>query len=122
MNVLVVEDDPVDLKLMRSVLEADGHCVTAARSGEEALQAVARSRPQLIMTDLAMPRMDGVELARRLRASIDAASIPLIATTAYPGRFFLREARGAFGFFAMLVKPIDTERLPALLASLPAAQ
>lgn len=119
MNVLIVEDDPVDLKLMRSVLEAEGHSVVGARSAEEALRIVTSHRPHLIMTDLALPHMDGVELSRRFRTSVEVASIPIIAMTAYTDRFPTRGTWRAAGFFALLVKPIDTEGLPALLATLP---
>lgn len=115
MNVLIVEDDPSDLKLVRSVLEAEGHDVDVAPDAEAALRSVAARCPHLILTDLALPNMDGLALARHLKGSAAAASVPIIAMTAYTDRFGFREGVRTAGFFALLVKPIDIERLPALV-------
>lgn len=115
MNLLVVEDDPTDLKLMRAILTAEGHKVAAARTAEHALQILARSLPHIILTDLALPEMDGIEFTKRLKASPETVKIPVIATTAFSDRFPKREAERAAGFAAYLVKPIDPLTLPALL-------
>ena len=118
MNVLVVEDNPTDSKLLQLVLEAEGHRVAVARTAEEALALVHAGTTQIIVTDLALPRMDGTALARELKASPATAAIPVVAVTAYTDRFPPRETQRAAGFAAFLVKPLDFDALPALLASL----
>ncbi len=69
LRILAVDDDPVTLKLLRHHLSRDGHSVRVARDGAEALALALEARPQMIVTDLSMPEMDGLELCRALRGS-----------------------------------------------------
>jgi diguanylate cyclase (GGDEF)-like protein len=69
LRILAVDDDPVTLRLLRHHLGADGHSVSSASNGAEALAIALRSQPQMVVTDLSMPEMDGLELCRALRAS-----------------------------------------------------
>ncbi|MBI3998737.1 MAG: response regulator transcription factor [Armatimonadetes bacterium] len=78
-TVLVVEDDGKIEKLLRLYLEREGYSVVAARDGEAALDAAARARPNLVILDLMLPHLDGLEVCRRLRASSD---VPILMLTA----------------------------------------
>jgi len=69
LRILAVDDDPVTLRLLRHHLGQDGHTIAVASNGAEALAIALRSQPQMVVTDLSMPEMDGLELCRALRAS-----------------------------------------------------
>jgi CheY-like chemotaxis protein len=80
-RVLVVDDEPDQRFLLRRVFERAGHEVAEAGDGAAALSSVQQSRPQLVVTDLMMPVMGGVELIRRLRAEPTTAAIPILAVS-----------------------------------------
>ncbi|MFM0356521.1 response regulator [Paraburkholderia nemoris] len=80
-TILLVDDDPRILRPLKSLVEFDGYRVVTARDGEEALVATVTQRPDLIVTDWMMPRVDGVELCRRLRND-SAAGIPVVMLSA----------------------------------------
>jgi CheY-like chemotaxis protein len=80
-NILVVDDDPSNLKFVSHVLRKDGHEVTEARDGVEAIELIGNSRFDLVVSDIHMPRLDGVGLAIHLRSR---TSIPIILMTAVP--------------------------------------
>jgi len=80
-RILVVEDEPDVRFLITLVFEAAGHEVAAAADGDAALSAVRRSRPDLVVTDIMMPVMDGIELIRRLRADPLTSSIPIMVVS-----------------------------------------
>lgn len=111
-KVLVIEDEPASLKLAHLVLAAEGYQVVDAQAAEEALDVIKKNRPQVILLDLGLPGMNGLELASRLKLDPTTRSIPIVAVTAYPDRWSQREAVEA-GCDAYIVKPIDTRRLPA---------
>jgi len=81
-TILTVDDDPDALTLLRLLLRSEGFEVLAALSGAAALQCVREQMPDLIITDIAMPGMTGLELCRQLRASSDTRHIPIIVHTA----------------------------------------
>jgi two-component system cell cycle response regulator len=110
MEILVIEDDPVDRKLVGIVLATSGHIVRERVSGEEAIEAIATARPDLVLIDLRLPGMNGLDLARKLKSIPENRDLPLIAVTAVP-ELFSREAALAAGCDAFLVKPIDTRTL-----------
>jgi len=110
MKVLVVEDHPTDLKLMGAVLSMNGHIVRGTTSAEEAVDAIAAEKPDVVLLDLRLPGMNGLTLARRLKANADTRAIPIIAVTAYPERY-RREDLLAAGCDACIIKPIDTREL-----------
>jgi len=81
-NILVVDDQPINVQLLRRKLEREGIRVTAAYNGMEALKSVADKKPDLILLDVMMPDMDGIEVCQRLQANEDTRSIPVIFITA----------------------------------------
>lgn len=81
-RVLVVDDDPSVADAISRTLNRRGHETTVVHNGEEALLAVRTNQPELIVLDVVMPRMDGVEVCRRLRADPDTAHLPIIFLTA----------------------------------------
>jgi signal transduction histidine kinase/CheY-like chemotaxis protein len=119
-HLLVVEDEPANAELLRRVLERDGWVVDNAADGLEALALVARTRPALILLDLMMPQMDGLEFLEQLRRNPAAASIPVIVLTAKEltladrqrlhGRVSEVLSKGAFNAVAL------TEQINAILA------
>lgn len=115
--ILVVDDNPMNAKLARAVLLGAGHEVVIAADAGEALQLIARSPPGLILMDIQLPGMDGLELTRQLKADPATAAIPIVALTAYAMRGDDERARLA-GCDDYISKPIDTRRLPTQVAAL----
>ncbi len=107
-RILVIEDNETNLDLMVYLLKAFGYTPIMARDGQEGLAAVRRERPDLIVCDLVMPRIDGYEVARRLKASAEFRSIPLIAVTAL-ATVGEREKALVAGYDGYLPKPIEAE-------------
>jgi PAS domain S-box-containing protein len=118
-HVLAVDDDPDALTLLREILEAVGASVTTATSGRAALEIIEDTRPDVLVTDLGMPLMDGFELIHRLRNSDDAAlrEIPAAAFTAY-ARSEDRAKALQSGFEMHLAKPIDPAELVSSVKAL----
>src|SRR5215210_2767316 len=81
-NVLVVDDEPDKQTLLKIALQTAGYEVRTANDGEEGLAAVDSYPPDLIITDVMMPKMDGYELARRIRANPQTRFLPIIIQTA----------------------------------------
>jgi CheY-like chemotaxis protein len=113
--VLVVDDNPTNLKLIAYLLQAKGYEVRTAADAESALEVVRLTRPQLILMDLQLPGMDGLELTRHLKRSPDTRDIVIIAVTAYAMRGDEQRARAA-GCDDYMAKPIDTRALPGVIA------
>ncbi len=113
-KVLVVEDQPTEMKLAVHVLAAAGHEVQRAAAAEEALEAIVASRPAIVLLDLSLPGMDGLTLARKLKADPETSGILIVAVTSYPERFTMDDALAA-GCDAYLQKPISTRALPGTL-------
>jgi two-component system cell cycle response regulator DivK len=82
-RILVVEDQMDSLQIVRDLLSVNGYEMTEAQNGEEALAAVAKERPDLILMDIQLPIMDGYEATRRIKADPSLKSIPIIAVTSY---------------------------------------
>ncbi len=107
-RVLVVEDHPTNLELMSYLLTAFGHTPILARDGEEGLAAAARERPAMILLDVQIPKLDGVEVTRRLKRDPSLREIPVVAVTAL-AMVGDRERLLAAGFDGYIAKPIDAE-------------
>lgn len=84
--VLVVDDESGIIEFLRYALEDSGYRVATARDGEDALTAIQQERPNFVLTDLMMPRLDGWELCRRLRQDASMHDVPIVAMSAVPHR------------------------------------
>ncbi len=115
-RVLLVEDAPFLRYAFGRLLRLHGFDVKEVNDGREALASVEDFHPQLVLTDLMMPVMDGVELIRRLRELPETSEIPIVAITADGNEQTERQAREA-GAVDFIMKPID---LPSLLERLKA--
>ena len=82
-RILVVEDQPDSRQIIRDMLALTDYEITEAQDGEEALAAIAKQRPDLILMDIQLPTMDGYEATRRIKADPALRSIPIIAVTSY---------------------------------------
>lgn len=107
-RILVIEDNPANLELMSYLLKAFGHSVCSAADGEEGLAAARRERPELIVCDLQLPRMDGYEVARQLKRDPAMRAIPIVAVTAF-AMVGDRDKVMAAGFDGYIAKPINPE-------------
>ena len=106
-RILVVEDHPLNLRLVRDILEYRGHAVEAATSVEAARQALSGARPDLVLLDIQLPGGGGEALLREIRGSAALAGLPVIAVTALAMEGD-RERLLHAGFDGYLSKPIDT--------------
>jgi len=121
-RILVIEDNPASLELMRYLLRAFGHEPLLAGDGVEGLEAARRLVPDLIICDVQLPRLDGYSLARRLKDDAALHGIPLLAVTAF-AMVGDRDKLLLAGFDGYLVKPIVPETFVAdVEAFLPAGQ
>jgi CheY-like chemotaxis protein len=114
-RVLIVDDNPTNLKLVAYLVKAHGYVVDTAADAEAALAAIAANRPRVILMDLQLPGIDGLELTRRLKADPATRDIKIIAVTAYAMKGDQEKAREA-GCDDYVTKPIDTRALPELVA------
>ena len=105
-QVLVVEDNEKNMKLFRDVLEASGYRLLEATTGERAMALAAEHQPNLVLMDIQLPDIDGVEALGRLRADARTASIPVVALTAQ-AMHGDRERFLDAGFDAYISKPVD---------------
>jgi PAS domain S-box-containing protein len=121
-SVLIVEDEPDARELIRRVLEDQGAIVAAAASGAEALEILETMRPDVLISDIGMPEMDGYTLIRRVRSvpRNGARELPAIALTAF-ARSEDRTRAMLAGFQAHLSKPVEPAELVATVASLTGA-
>jgi CheY-like chemotaxis protein len=115
-SILIVDDNAQNLKLARVVLANEGFDVQTASNAEDALQLLRTITPRLILMDIQLPGMDGLELTRQLKADPATRAIRVIALTAYAMKGDDEKAFAA-GCDGYITKPIDVERLPALVSS-----
>lgn len=109
-TVLVVDDDTSILDTVTAILSGEGYEVVSASSGQEALDAVARKRPRVILLDMRMPIMDGWAVARALRSR--GSSVPIVVMTAADSAKRWADEVGAQGFLA---KPFGLDELLAVV-------
>jgi two-component system, cell cycle response regulator DivK len=113
--ILIVDDNPHNLKLARVLLVGEGYEVRTATDAEQALELLDSYQPRLILMDLQLPGMDGLELTRRLKSDRTRRDIIVVALTAYAMKGDEEKARAA-GCDDYVSKPIDTEALPRIVA------
>src|SRR5262245_36063177 len=108
--ILVVEDQEDNRRILRDLLGNAGYQLIEAESGEEALAAVAKQRPDLILMDIQLPVMDGYEAARCIKSDPDMKAVPIIAVTSYALAGDEAKARAA-GCNAYISKPFSPRAL-----------
>jgi len=117
-HILLVDDDPLLRKVLQATLEAQGYQIVAVDDGKAALNVFSPQKFDIVITDLVMPEMDGLEFILRLRK--DYAAVPILALSG-GGRsrnMEVLEHAGAFGATAVLPKPFLPEQLVQLVATL----
>lgn len=118
--ILIVDDNPHNLKLARVVLSQEGHDVRTASDAEQALELLEEFHPGIVLMDIQLPGMDGLELTRRLKADPARRDIVVIALTAYAMKGDEAKARAA-GCDGYLSKPVDIDELGRAVAEALAA-
>lgn len=115
--ILIVEDNPRNLKLVRDLLDYAGYRTLEATNGEDGVALARTHRPDLVLMDVQLPGMNGVEALARLRAEPETAELPVVAVTAFAmkddGARFL-----AAGFDGYLEKPLSVRELPGQVAAI----
>jgi len=113
-KILIVEDNPLNLELASDLLEASGFEVICAQSGEAGIKLAQEAQPHLILMDLSLPGMDGVEATKALKANSQTSHIPIVAVTAHAMKGDEQKAL-AVGCEGYITKPIDTRMFPVLV-------
>jgi two-component system cell cycle response regulator DivK len=116
-KILIVEDNPLHMKLMEMTLRDKNYTLVKASDGEEAVEVALRERPDLILMDIRLPKMDGFEATRKLREHPSFSGTPIIALTAH-AMAEDRESVIQSGCDIYLAKPIDTRKLPVVVAEM----
>ena len=114
-EVLVVEDDADINELVGAYAQIAGYDYVAAHDGAEAMEQIRRHSPSLIVLDLMLPDLDGMEICRRVKSNHETKAIPVIIPTALDGENSRRDGRQC-GAAAYLTKPFDPDRLMATIA------
>jgi CheY-like chemotaxis protein len=109
-HILVVDDTPVDRQIAKLVLEANGHTVYEAQTGAEALQCLCRQPLHLVLIDMYMPGMTGLQLVEHMRADPLLAQLPVVFYTAWHDEYETEHALRAYGY-AVLAKPVPPQEL-----------
>ena len=109
-RVLIVEDNEKNMKLVRDVLQATGYSTLEATTGEEAVELALSQAPALVLMDVQLPGIDGVEALEKMRQNESTASIPVLALTAQ-AMSGDRERFLEAGFDGYLAKPVDVREL-----------
>jgi two-component system, OmpR family, response regulator len=113
LRVLLVEDDDDNRELMAEVLEASGHQVLSAASGPEGLKTLSEQTVDVVVTDVGMPGMGGLEVAKAAKAI--APAVPVVIVTGWAEREDIQRARGR-EVDAILIKPVDPDALSAAVS------
>lgn len=110
-RILVVDDNATNLKLASEVLEMEGHEVLRAGDANEALALLRGRAPDLILMDIALPGMDGLELTRQIKADPGLGTVPIVALSAFAMKGDEEKALAA-GCDGYITKPINTRTFP----------
>lgn len=113
-RILAVDDNPANLKLVEFLLDGEGYEIRTARDAEQALLVLPEFRPRLILMDLQLPGMSGLELTRHLKATPATRDVIILALTAFAMKGDEQRALDA-GCDGYVAKPIDVDTLPALI-------
>ena len=116
-KILIVEDNPQNMKLIKMILRGKGYRLLEATDGREALNTAMKENPNLIIMDVQLPKMSGLEVAKKLKEKNRFKKIPIIGLTA----FAMKEDREKVfkaGCDAYISKPMDTHALPRVVAGM----
>jgi len=116
-KILIVEDNPLNMRLIEMTLRPKGYRLLGATDGEKALDMAIRKKPDLIIMDISLPKVSGLEVTKRLRQMPAFDHIPIIAVTAHAMKGDEAEIIDA-GCDAYLPKPINTRQLPVVITEL----
>jgi CheY-like chemotaxis protein len=114
-RILIVDDNATNLKLVAYLMKANGYTVDTALDAESAIVAIRNNHPDVILMDIQLPGIDGLELTRRLKADPATRDIVIVAVTAYAMKGDQAKALAA-GCDDYITKPIDTRALPETIA------
>jgi len=114
-SILIVDDNPMNVKLLKLLLDVEGYRVKTAADSNETLNVLQEFHPKLILMDLNLPGMDGLELTRRLKADPQKRDILILMVTSFVQKGEEQKAIQA-GCDGYLSKPIDTQKLPLIIA------
>ncbi|MGD2117063.1 MAG: response regulator [Chromatiales bacterium] len=116
-KILIVDDSPTEMHILKSAVEADGHVVITAENGETGVERAISEKPDLILMDVVMPGMNGFQATRKISKNAETASIPIVMVTTKDQRtdkeWGLRQ-----GATAYLVKPVKKQELIEKIASI----
>ena len=116
-RILIVEDNPQNMRLIEMTLRARGYTLLKATDGEQAVDMAVKEHPDLIIMDMQLPKMSGLDVTKKLRQMPEFANIPIIALTAYAMKGD-REKFMEAGCDAYVSKPINTRELPEIIAGM----
>jgi CheY-like chemotaxis protein len=116
-KILIVEDNPLNMRLLEMILKANNYTLLKATDGEEALDIAIRERPDLLIMDIRLPKVSGLEVVRRLKENPAFSHTPIIALTAHAMKGDKEKAIEA-GCDSYLSKPVNTRELPRLVADM----
>lgn len=114
-TVLIVDDDPGSIELLKGILEKVGFQVAGAKDGQEAMTKLAVTKPNLMIVDVLMPQMDGFTFFKELKKNKETENIPVVILTI---RKNMEDSFMAMGVNGFLAKPVDTEALLNTIANL----
>lgn len=113
-RILFIDDDPMTLETLKRSIELFGHQAVLARSGEQAQELVVEQTPDLIMTDMNIPDMDGISLVKQFKQDPQTAQIPVVVLSASP-EIDAGEISLAAGAEEFLTKPVRLEKLQSVI-------
>lgn len=114
--ILIVDDNPTNLKLVRVILEIEGYDVRTATNSDEVFLLLKSFSPRIILMDLQLPGMDGLQLTRKLKSDPMFEKTVILAVTSYAMKGDEKKALAA-GCDGYITKPIDTQALPNIIVS-----
>ena len=109
--ILIVDDNEMNMKLLRWLLEKHGYVVHTASDAQTAREGIRAAHPQLVLMDIQLPDIDGLQLTREIKADPGLRSIPIVAVTSYAMKGDRQRAVAA-GCDGYITKPIDTKQFP----------
>ncbi len=114
-TILIVEDEPKNLTLLRDLLQVSGYSTIEAGNGKQGVELAKSQKPDLILMDIQMPEMDGLEATQILKADATTSNIPILALTSYAMKGDEERILQA-GCDGYLAKPIDIKELLKIVA------